>query len=130
MLDLEYLEIELKNLQQKKEKIIINKYGDSKVKDINKRIKKIKRKIKEQKELQEINFEDIIFDAGIVTCNKSRKRIQFIFDEIPAEDIVDILINTGFKESTDKKIWERFIKKNSIYAMKYVLYVLKNRKQI
>ena len=126
MFGLDDLEKELEILYREKERIE-NPNNTKQMKAINNKIKRVKRKIKEEEELKKINFEDIIFKGGKVVCNKKVKRIQFIFENVPNDDIVDILASAGFKESNDKKIWERFIKKNSVYATKYVLYVLQRK---
>lgn len=118
------LENELKILQETKQELIKSKCGQDKVRRINNQIKSLKRKIRELKDLQELEFDDIIFDGGKVVFNKSIRRIQFVFDNVPNKDIVATLKSTGFRITSDIKVWERYIKKNSIYATEYVLHIL------
>lgn len=82
----------------------------------NAEIKRIKDRIKELKELDELDFQEIVFNGGKVIHNKEINRIQILFDSKPDEAIRNILKNRGFRWSRNEVAWQRLFNNNGISA--------------
>ena len=106
---IEKLEEKIKVLEKQKEIV--------KARDI----RRLKDRIKELKELEEMNFKEIIFTGGKVIQNKEVNRIQILFDDKPSEEIRDILKHHGFKWARSQGAWQRLYNKNGIYATNRVV---------
>lgn len=115
------LEQKLQALENCKEKIKARDHHSWELSNLNQQIRSIRERIKELKELDDLQFEDITFNGGKVICNTDVNRIQFIFDTIPDEKVRDILKHRGFKWSRYEKAWQRLYNKNSIRATRWVL---------
>lgn len=118
---IEKLKHKLKILQEQKQQIKQREHQWYELPYINKEIKRIKDRIQELEELDEINFEDITFKGGKVVHNKEINRVQIVFDTKPNEEIRDILKHSGFKWSRYENAWQRLFNKNSIYVTERVL---------
>lgn len=121
------LEKKLEQLEKQKIAIKAREHEWYELPYINKDIKRIKDRIQELKELDEIEFEDITFNGGKVIHNKEINRIQILFDDIPDEETRTLLKSRGFKWSRYEKAWQRLFNKNGIYAAKQVLEKLEEK---
>ena len=115
------LEEKLKALEKCKDSIKEREHKGWELSNINQQMRATRERIKELKELEEIQFEDIKFNGGKVINNKDINRIQIIFDSVPAEEIRDVLKHRGFKWSRSEKAWQRLYNKNGITATKLIL---------
>ena len=118
---IEKLEQKLESLEKYKTEVKSREHEPYELYNLNSEIKRIKDRIKELKELETLDFEDITFSNGKVIHNKNINRVQFIFDSIPNEEVRTILKRHGFKWSRYEKAWQRLFNKNGIRAVKYVL---------
>ena len=118
---IEKLEQKLESLEKYKTEVKSREHEPYELYNLNSEIKRIKDRIKELKELEALDFEDITFSNGKVIHNKNINRVQFIFDSIPDEEVRTILKRHGFKWSRYEKAWQRLFNKNGIRAVKYVL---------
>lgn len=94
---------------------------------LNADIRRIKNRIKEIQELEELQFEDITFTGGKAILNREINRLQFIFDTIPDEEIRTLLKGKGFKWSRYNQAWQRLYNKNGIYAVRYAVKLINER---
>lgn len=115
------LEHKLQVLENDKAKIKAREHHTWELSNLNQQMRSIRERLKELKELDDLQFEDITFNGGKVICNTDVNRIQFIFDTIPDEKVRDILKHRGFKWSRYEKAWQRLYNKNSIRATRWVL---------
>ena len=118
---IEKLEEKIKILEQQKEIVKARDHEWYELPYINADIRRLKDRIKELKELEEMNFQDIIFTGGKVIQNKEINRIQILFDDKPNEDIRGILKHHGFKWARSQGAWQRLFNKNGIYAANRVV---------
>ena len=82
----------------------------------------VKERIEQLKRRDELDFEPIEFDGGVVVANKEINRIQIFFDDIPDEDIRAEMKSRGFKFSRyNDNAWQRQLNSNGIYAAKKVV---------
>lgn len=96
-------------------------------------IRRIKARIEELKELEQLDFKDIKLKNGTITHNKEQNRIQIIFDEIPDEAVRGKLKQRGFKWARSQGAWQRMFNKKTIYEVRWlikeqVLEVVENEK--
>ena len=118
---IEKLEQKLKLLEDYKTRVKSREHEQYELANINSEIRRIKDRIKELKELDELQFDNIKFEGGKVIHNNEINRIQFIFNTIPDEETRTILKSYGFKWSRYEKAWQRLFNKNGISAAKYIL---------
>ena len=118
---IEKLEQKLDVLNKQKIEVKSRKHEYYELPYINAEIKRIKTRIRELKELDELDFEDIEFTGGKVIRNKELNRIQILFDYKPNENIRTILKSNGFKWARSQGAWQRLFNKSGIYAAKYVI---------
>lgn len=115
------LEQKLQELEDYKSKVKAREHRTWELSNLNQQMRSIRERLKELKELDELQFEDITFSGGKVIHNADVNRIQFIFDTIPDEKTRDILKHRGFKWSRYEKAWQRLYNKNGITATRWVL---------
>lgn len=118
---IEKLEQRIKELEQQKEIVKVRDHEWYELPYLNQDIRRLKDRIKELKELEEINFQEITFTGGKVIQNKEINRIQILFDDKPSEEIRDILKHHGFKWARSQGAWQRLFNKNGIYAANRVI---------
>ena len=111
----------LQTLEDYKTKVKAIEHQTWELSNINQQMRSIRERLKELKELEDLQFDDISFNGGKVIHNADVNRIQFIFDNIPDEKIRDILKHRGFKWSRYNKAWQRLYNKNGITATRWVL---------
>lgn len=123
---IEKLESKLQSLEEQRKKIKAREHQTYELTNIGAEIRRIKERIENIKELDQLNFEDITFNGGKIVHNKEQNRIQIIFDSIPDEDTRNFLKHNGFKWSRFQKAWQRLFNKNGIYAAnKFLKYCVK-----
>ena len=88
---------------------------------ISREIKRLKDRIKELKELDELDFQEINFENGKVIHNKEQNRVQILFGEKPNEEVRNLLKRYGFKWARSQGAWQRLYNKNGIRSTKWVL---------
>lgn len=115
------LEKKLEHLEEQKLEIKTREHAWYELPYINKEIKRVKERIESLKELDKIEFKEIVFNGGKITHNKKINRIQILFDDIPNEEIRTLLKRRGFKWSRNEGAWQRLFNKSSIHASKCVL---------
>lgn len=96
---------------------------------LNADIRRAKERIKEIQELEELQFEDIIFTGGKAILNREINRLQFLFDTKPDEETRTLLKKHGFKWSRYEQAWQRLYNRNGIYAVRYVVEKINERSE-
>jgi hypothetical protein len=79
-------------------------------------IRRVKEKIEELQRLDKMEAENYKFSGGEIKINLEINRIQFIFDDIPAEETRKLLKSNGFKWSPTQKAWQRQRTLNAVNA--------------
>ena len=97
--------------------------------NIGARIRETKRRITRLEKLEEIEFKDIEFTGGKVIHNKEINRFQFIFDNIPDEEIRKELKGRGFHWSRKEGAWQREFNDNTIRATNILIRDVLNKEQ-
>ena len=75
--------------------------------NLNAEIRRIKQRIEELSKLDQMPEKNVKFLNGEMRINTEINRIQFIFNEIPSEEIRKLLKSNGFKWSPSEKAWQR-----------------------
>ena len=117
-LAIQKLELKLKSLEDCKAKVKAREHKTWELSNLNQQIRGVRERIKKLKELDDLQFETILFDNGKVIKNEEINRVQFVFNDVPDEKIRDILKSRGFKWSRYEKAWQRLYNMNSIKAAK------------
>ena len=110
------LQDKLERLENERKNIKARPHSTWELQNIGAEIRRIKDRIKQIEELEELQFNDIEFTGGKAILNKEVNRIQILFDDKPSEEVRNILKHRGFKWSRYEKAWQRLFNKNSIYA--------------
>lgn len=113
---IEKLQDKLKRLEHERENIKSRPHATWELQNIGAEIRRVKERIKQIEELEELDFKDIEFTGGKAILNKEVNRIQILFDDKPSEEIRNILKHRGFKWSRYEQAWQRLYNKNTIYA--------------
>lgn len=122
------LEQQLYALEKTREDIKKKEHAPYELEYVSRDIRRIKDRITELKELDELEFKDIEFVGGKVTHNKEINRIQVLFDSKPDEEIRRTLKHRGFRWAKSEMAWQRQFNKNGIWAAKCVVTTLQGRK--
>ena len=112
------LQYKLEKLENERKNIKARPHSSWELQNIGAEIRRIKDRIKQIAELEELQFNDIEFTGGKAILNKEVNRIQIIFNDVPNEEVRNILKHRGFKWSRYEKAWQRLYDKNTIYATK------------
>lgn len=118
---IEKLEQKLNVLNKQKTEVKSRKHEPYELPYISAEIKRIKMRIRELKELDELDFKEIVFSGGKVIRNKEVNRIQIIFEDKPDEKVRELLKCSGFKWARSQGAWQRLFNKSGICAAKCVL---------
>ena len=118
---IEKLQAKIKMLEEAKVKVKARKHEWYELPYINADIKRTKNRIKEIQALEGLQFDDIIFNGGRATRNKDLNRVQFMFQDIPSEEVRTLLKRHGFHWSRYQGAWQRLYSKNGIRATRYVI---------
>jgi len=100
-----------------------NPFATWQLSNLNAEIRRIKKRIEELSKLDQMKEENIKFSNGEMRINTEINRIQFVFDEIPSEEIRKLLKSHGFKWSPSEKAWQR---QRTINAINTTNWLLKN----
>ena len=118
---IEKLEKKLEMLEQRKVEIKSREHNWYELPYANAEIKRVKERIKQLKELDSIDLEDITFKGGKVVHNREINRVQIVFDDIPEENIRTLLKSNGFRWARSEGAWQRLLNKNSIGVAEYIV---------
>ncbi|WP_295937651.1 hypothetical protein [uncultured Alistipes sp.] len=77
----------------------------------------------QQADMSEKDNCDIPFAGGVVRLNYAEDRLQILFDEKPAADMISKLKSSGFRWSPRFGAWQRQLTGNAIYAAQRLLNV-------
>ena len=113
---IEKLEEKLTRLENERKAIKSREHYTWEITNISATIRETKKRIDRLKALENLKFEERNFDGGKIVHNKEINRIQFLFDDIPNEDIRKILKSNGFHWSRREKAWQREFNQNCIRA--------------
>lgn len=87
-------------------------------------IRRLKGRIKELTESQEVGFVGWRFDGGTVEANMEDNRLQIFFEEKPDEQKRGALKANGFKWAPSVGAWQRQLNSNAIHAASRVDFIL------
>lgn len=118
---IEKLEARIEELEKAKVKVKARPHEWYELQYLNADIRRLKDRIKEIQELEELQFEDVTFNGGKAILNREINRLQFLFDDKPDEEIRTLLKKHGFKWSKYEQAWQRLYNKNGIRAVRYVI---------
>lgn len=121
------LQDKLERLENERKNIKARPHSTWELQNIGAEIRRIKERIKQITELEELQFNDIDFNGGKVIHNKAVNRIQIFFNDVPNEEVRNILKHRGFKWSRYEKAWQRLFNKNSIYATNSAIEEIESR---
>jgi prefoldin subunit 5 len=89
----------------------------------NAEIRRVKEKLETLKKLDSMEADTIVFNGGEMRINIEINRVQFIFDDIPSEEIRKRLKSHGFKWSPTQRAWQRQRTLNAIRTAKNLIEV-------
>lgn len=124
------LEDKLERLKNEKESIKAREHEQYELNNIGANIRETKKRIERLKELETIEFKTIEFNGGKVIHNQAINRIQFIFNEMPNEEVRSCLKSYGFHWSRQEQAWQREFNQNCIRATNRIMEnILENDKK-
>lgn len=118
---IEKLENKIQELEEYRKEVKAREHATYELQNIGQEIRRLKDRIKELKELEQLDFQEIIFEGGKVIHNKEQNRIQILFNEKPNEEVRTLLKRYGFKWARSQGAWQRLYNKNGIRSTKWVL---------
>lgn len=124
---IEKLQARIKELEKAKVEVKAKPHEWYELQYLNADIRRLKNRLKEIQELEELQFEDVTFNGGKAILNREINRLQLIFDTIPDEEIRTILKKHGFKWSRYEQAWQRLYNNNGIRAVRYVVKLINER---
>lgn len=124
---IEKLQARIEELEKAKEEVKARPHEWYELQYLNADIRRLKDRIKEIQELEELQFEDITFTGGKAILNRDINRLQLLFDDKPDEETRTLLKKHGFKWSRYEQAWQRLYNKNGIYAVRYVIEKINER---
>ncbi len=113
---IEKLQARIEQLEKAKIEVKARPHEWYELQYLNADIRRLKDRIKEIQELEELQFEEITFNGGRAILNREINRLQILFDDKPSEEVRNILKHRGFKWSRYEQAWQRLYNKNTIYA--------------
>ncbi len=124
---IEKLQAKIKELEEAKIEVKARPHEWYELPYLNAEIRRLKDRIKEIQELEELQFEDITFTGGKAILNREINRLQLLFDTIPDEETRTILKRHGFKWSRYEQAWQRLYNNNGIRAVRYAVRLINER---
>lgn len=124
---IEKLQAKIEELEQAKLEVKARPHEWYELPYLNQDIRRLKNRIKEIQELEELQFKDVTFNGGKAILNREINRLQLLFDAIPDEETRTLLKGHGFKWSRYEKAWQRLYNRNGIYAVNYVVKMINER---
>lgn len=82
----------------------------------NQEIRRLKERIKQLTEAQELGYQGWEFEGGRVVANAENNRLQIFFDEIPSQELRQELKSRGFRWARSEGAWQRQLTDNAIYS--------------
>lgn len=82
--------------------------------------------VRKQEELVTKEDREFLFEGGKMVKNYSEDRLQIIFDEKPASDMISKLKHNGFRWSPRFGAWQRQLTSNALYACASILPITLN----
>ena len=110
------LEDKLTRLENERKSIKAREHYTWELTNIGAIIRETKKRIERIKALENLRFEEKSFNGGKIVHNKEINRIQFLFDNIPNEDIRKLLKSNGFHWARREQAWQREFNQNCIRA--------------
>lgn len=124
---IEKLQARIEELEKAKEEVKARPHEWYELQYLNADIRRLKDRIKEIQELEELLFEDITFTGVKAILNRDINRLQLLFDTKPDEETRTLLKGHGFKWSRYEQAWQRLYNRNGIYAVRYVIEKINER---
>lgn len=87
----------------------------------NQTIKQIKNRIETINNLNSLENKEYSKSWGKVVFNYELKRVQFLFDEKPGEEVRNLLKSRAFRWSPKNNAWQRILSNDAIYITKLIL---------
>lgn len=115
------LQKRIMQLEKLREDIKAKEHSTYTLQRISAEKRRLKERLKELEELEELDFKEITFDNGKIIHNNEVNRVQILFDNIPDKEVRDILKKYGFKWAKSQGAWQRLFNKNCIIAVKYIM---------
>lgn len=101
-------------------KVIVMKsdpnYTAKNIKNVRCEISRLKKRLDNIAFIDSIKLEDLRFDEGYITVNKSINRIQIFFTSDIDSQITDLLYNNKFYYDKRRSCWENMNGRNGILA--------------
>ena len=91
-------------------------YASWQLSNNNAEMHRIRSRIQELKNKQEVGFVGWVFDGGEVQANVEANRLQIVFDERPDDTTRSELKSNGFRWSPTNSAWQRQLNGNAYYA--------------
>lgn len=123
---IEKLEEKLERLENERKSIKAREHESWELANISANIRETKKRIERLREQENIKFEEVKLKDGKIIHNKEINRIQFLFNNIPNEDIRKILKSHGFHWSRKEQAWQREFNQNCIKATHFIQKEFKN----
>lgn len=121
------LKEKLKRLENTKASIKAREHQNWELTNIGANIRETKKRIQRLENQEKIEFAEIKFEGGKVIHNKEINRIQFLFDNIPNENIREELKANGFHWSRQEKAWQRIFNEKTISVTNLLIKNIKQR---
>lgn len=118
---IEKLKEKLQRLENERESIKARNHYTWELTNIGATIRETKKRIERLEAQEKLEFAEIKFEGGKVIHNKEINRIQFLFDNIPNEDIRKELKSNGYHWSRQEKAWQRGFNENCIKVTKRIV---------
>lgn len=115
------LKEKLERLENERASIKAREHSTWELTNIGATIRETKKRIERLEKLDNIDFKEINLENGKVIHNKEINRIQFLFDNIPDEEIRKTLKSHGFRWSRYEKAWQREFNFNCIRATRSIV---------
>ena len=118
---IEKLKEKLLRLENQRASIKAREHSTWELTNIGASIRETKRRIERLERQENMEFKEVKLKDGKVTHNKEINRIQFLFDNIPDEEIRRQLKSHGFHWSKYEKAWQREFNQNCIRATNIII---------
>lgn len=83
--------------------------------------RRLKQRIEKLKKLQETAVLDLMINSVRIFENREANRLQIIFEDKPAAEIIKQLKSSGFRWCRSEGAWQRHISNSAIYCAKLIV---------